>query len=551
MSLMRLDSLTLKTCLIIAVAIPCIALILVAVTSLSSMSTMQQRSSALYLNTSAPMRAMAETASRIPRMRVGIDMMLLQDTGLRDERGVKTRVQEALNEDIPGMREAMRHAVDAQVNPDRKAQAERLLQQFESMVSNELTPLLQALDAGDMGRAQQIYRDQYAKSYGVMRLGANELLDGLLQQAEQQNQLSNESYVNGRSRQLIIITLGLLASFITAWLIVSNLRRRVSILQDKLGNAAENLSLNTRIELPGEDELSQIANSFNRFIAKVHSTMEQLAGNSRQLSAMAREVAERARLTQSNCTSQSDRTVQVATAIHELGSTVNEIAGNAENAAHVAHEASRHASDGRDVVAQAHQQINTLSGELEQASNVVEALAGQITAISSTLNTIRSISEQTNLLALNAAIEAARAGEQGRGFAVVADEVRTLASRSCASTEEIQQVINRLQAESRAAVDVMSRGRQQSERVVEFAGKASAALEQINGHITQISDQNIQVATATEEQSCVVEEINRNVEEINNLTQETTQIADQQDCSSTSLQDLSTRLDELVGHFKL
>ena len=419
------------------------------------------------------------------------------------------------------------------------------------MVSNELTPLLQALDGGDMGRAQQIYREQYAKSYGVMRQGANELLDGLLQQAEQQNQRSNESYVNGRSRQLIIITLGLLVSFITAWLIVTNLRRRVSILQDKLGNAAENLSLNTRIELPGEDELSQIANSFNRFIAKVHSTMEQLAGNSRQLSAMAREVAERARLTQSNCTSQSDRTVQVATAIHELGSTVNEIAGNAENAAHVAREASRHASDGREVVAQAHQQIDTLSGELEQASNVVEALAGQINGISSTLNTIRSISEQTNLLALNAAIEAARAGEQGRGFAVVADEVRTLASRSGASTEEIQQVINRLQAESRAAVDVMSRGRQQSERVVEYAGKASAALEQINGHITQISDQNIQVATATEEQSCVVEEINRNVEEINNLTQETTRIADQLNQSSTSLQNLSTQLDELVGHFKL
>jgi methyl-accepting chemotaxis protein len=548
---MSLDSLTLKTRLIFAVAIPCIALILVAVTSLSSMSTMQSEASALYLNTSAPMRAMAEAASRIPRMRVGIDMMLLQETALRDERGVKTRVQEALNEDIPGMREAMRNAVEAQVNPDRKVQAERLLQQFESMVSNELTPLLQALDGGDMGRAQQIYREQYAKSYGVMRQGANELLDGLLQQAEQQNQRSNESYVNGRSRQLIIITLGLLVSFITAWLIVTNLRRRVSILQDKLGNAAENLSLNTRIELPGEDELSQIANSFNRFIAKVHSTMEQLAGNSRQLSAMAREVAERARLTQSNCTSQSDRTVQVATAIHELGSTVNEIAGNAENAAHVAREASRHASDGREVVAQAHQQIDTLSGELEQASNVVEALAGQINGISSTLNTIRSISEQTNLLALNAAIEAARAGEQGRGFAVVADEVRTLASRSGASTEEIQQVINRLQAESRAAVDVMSRGRQQSERVVEYAGKASAALEQINGHITQISDQNIQVATATEEQSCVVEEINRNVEEINNLTQETTRIADQLNQSSTSLQNLSTQLDELVGHFKL
>ena len=121
---MRLDTLTLKTRLIIAVAIPCIALILVAMASLTSMSNMQKEASALYLNTSAPMRAMAEAASRIPRMRVGIDMMLLQETSLRDERGVKTRVQEALNEDIPGMREAMRHAVEAQVNPERRAQAQ-------------------------------------------------------------------------------------------------------------------------------------------------------------------------------------------------------------------------------------------------------------------------------------------------------------------------------------------------------------------------------------------------------------------------------------------
>ncbi|WP_372239701.1 methyl-accepting chemotaxis protein [Pseudomonas sp. 8Z] len=279
--------------------------------------------------------------------------------------------------------------------------------------------------------------------------------------------------------------------------------------------------------------------------------MRQLADNSRQLSGMARDVAERARLTQSNCAAQSDRTVQVATAINELGSTVNEIARNAENAADVAREATQHAGDGGKVVSQAQQQINALNGELEQAAKVIEALASQTNAISTTLNTIRSISEQTNLLALNAAIEAARAGEQGRGFAVVADEVRTLASRSGASTEEIQQVIDRLQNESRSAVEAMAKGQRQSALVVDYANKASAALEQINSHIGQISDQNIQVATATEEQSSVVEEINRNIVDINELTVGTTHIADQLNQASSDLQALSSQLDGLVSRFRL
>ncbi|TRO17209.1 methyl-accepting chemotaxis protein [Ectopseudomonas mendocina] len=548
---MRLDALSLKTRLIIAVAIPCIALLLVALTSLSSMSSMHRDTEVLYLNTAAPMRAMAEVASRIPRMRVGLDMMLLQETPLRDERGVKSRVQDARNEDIPEMREAMRQAVAAQVNPERKAQAQQLLDQFEAMVSNELNPMLAAFDAGDMAKAQQIYRDQYAKTYGVMRQGANDLLDALLKQAEQQNLHSAQSYDEGLTRQIAIIATGLLVSIIISWLIVIQLRRRVAVLQNSLGQAADNLALDTRIDLPGQDELSEIARSFNQFIDKVHGAMRQLADNSRQLSGMARDVAERARLTQSNCTAQSDRTVQVATAINELGSTVNEIARNAENAAEVAREATQHASDGSAVVSQAQQQVDALNGELEQAAKVIEALAAQTDAISTTLNTIRSISEQTNLLALNAAIEAARAGEQGRGFAVVADEVRTLASRSGASTEEIQQVIDRLQNESRSAVEAMAKGQRQSALVVEYASKASAALEQINSHIGQISDQNIQVATATEEQSSVVEDINRNIVDINELTVGTTHIADQLNQASSDLQALSTQLDGLVGRFRL
>ncbi|MCG6229127.1 methyl-accepting chemotaxis protein [Vibrio furnissii] len=548
---MFINNLTLKTRLIVAVAIPCLALVFTGLTSLNTMSSMQFQSQKLYLNTAAPLRAMAEAASRIPRMRVGIDMMLLQETPLRDEKGVKTRVQEARNEDIPEMRQTMKMAVEAQLNPEMKQQAQRLLDQFETMVKTDLNPMLDAFDRGDMASAQRIYRDQYAKTYGVMRKGANDILDALLAQAERRNDNSVISFKAGQNSSILIIIGSIVISILTSWFIVANLRNRVTFLRETIGEAAKNLSLNTRINMDGKDELTDIGVSFNQFIEKVHASIDQVAKSARDLATMSDNVADQAHHTQNNCVAQRDRTVQVATAIHELGATVNEIASNAAQAAEVAREATRRSADGRDVVNQAQLRITELSNELQQATGVVEALASQINAISSTLDTIRSISDQTNLLALNAAIEAARAGEQGRGFAVVADEVRTLASRSAASTEEIQEVIDKLQAESKRAVTVMEKGREKSVQVVEYANKANDSLEQINGHIDQISDQNIQVATATEEQASVVEDINRNVEDINQLTMQTTDIAGQLNQSSASLQKLSSQLDKLVGQFRL
>ncbi|MBW3809924.1 methyl-accepting chemotaxis protein [Aeromonas hydrophila] len=309
--------------------------------------------------------------------------------------------------------------------------------------------------------------------------------------------------------------------------------------------------LTQRLKVEGRDELAQVATGFNNFVAKIHGSIEQVASNSRQLAATANEVATKAQLTQHNCTAQRDRTVQVATAIHEMGATVSEIAGNASLAADVAKQANDQADAGALVVAQARHGIVGLSGEIEQVAGVIESLASQTDSIGSILDTIRSISEQTNLLALNAAIEAARAGEQGRGFAVVADEVRNLASRSAASTAEIQGMINRLQEQSARAVSAMAQGRNQSLEVVTQADEANGALGQITAHITQISDMNIQVATATEEQSSVVGEINRNVEDINQLTMETADIAHQLTESSRSLQHLSGELDKLVGNFRL
>ncbi|EPP5807709.1 TPA: methyl-accepting chemotaxis protein [Vibrio vulnificus] len=548
---MSINKFSLKWLLVVVVAIPSVALLFVALTSLSTMSVMQEQSNSLYANTAAPMRAMAEATSRIPRMRVGIDMMLLQETALKDAKGVLKRVEEARTEDIPEMRQAMQLAVDSQVNPELKEQARKLQARFEQMVREELEPMLQALSNNDMTTAQNIYRDKYAPTYGEMRKQANQILDSLLEQAERQNRASVESFEAGRTKQMAIIAVGLIISFITSLVIITNLRSRVAYLKDRMSSAAENLSLRTRLELAGNDELCDIGNSFNAFIDKVHHSIEEVAENSKELATMASSVSQRAHMTQSNCVSQRDRTVQVATAIHELGATVSEIASNAAMAADVAKQATLHSGEGKKVVGEVQHRIQTLVNELDNATQVVSSLATQINGISSTLDTIRSISEQTNLLALNAAIEAARAGEQGRGFAVVADEVRTLASRSAASTEEIQQVINRLQTESTRAVEAMEKGRSQSDVVVEFAAKANQSLTEINSQIDQINDQNIQVATATEEQSTVVEDINRNVEDISQLTAETSHVADELSRASANLQRLSSQLDKLVGSFEL
>ena len=247
---------------------------------------------------------------------------------------------------------------------------------------------------------------------------------------------------------------------------------------------------------------------------------------------------------------QSQETYQVATAVTEMSSTVQEIARSAEQAAAAVKGANDQALEGLSVMSQTTQGITELAQEVKSAADVINQLEAESQSIGSVLDVIRGIAEQTNLLALNAAIEAARAGEQGRGFAVVADEVRTLASRTQQSTEEINEMIARLQKGTSDAVSVMNEGSSKATSTVELAGTSANALEKIVDSVSTISEMTIQIATAAEEQSAVAKEIDQSVVRISKLSEESGENSNHVLESSTSLNDLGGKLKRIIDTFK-
>jgi len=242
---------------------------------------------------------------------------------------------------------------------------------------------------------------------------------------------------------------------------------------------------------------------------------------------------------------------QVATAINDMTATIVEVARHAQVAADKANAADKVANEGGEVVSDTISSINTLANEVEASAELIKKVEEDSVQVGAVLNVIKSIAEQTNLLALNAAIEAARAGEHGRGFAVVADEVRTLASRTQDATQEVESMIEQLQTGSQQAVVAMSNSQSKVQSLVEKASSAGGALEAINDNVTQISNMNLQIANAAEEQTSVSEEINRNVTEISQISERSAGGAKKTADASNELSGLAQQLQVLIRQFKV
>lgn len=331
-------------------------------------------------------------------------------------------------------------------------------------------------------------------------------------------------------------------------LIIKPLRETAGLVRELSDGHGD---LTVRLPVTNEDDIGSLRRAVNAFVEQLREMILAIVDEVDRVGEEAEQLRRFGGELSTNSKTQCAETAQAATAMNEMTATVQEVARNANAAAEAAHNADRESNDGRRIVGDTIRGIDDLAKEVDHAAEVILGLERDSAEIGTVLDVIKAIADQTNLLALNAAIEAARAGEQGRGFAVVADEVRTLASRTQQSTREIEGMIEHLQGGAKNAVDVMEASRIRAQRSVEEAARAGGALEAITDAVATISDMNTQIAGAAEQQGAVAEEINKNVEAINGISERAVSGAEEMSSSSDRLSELALRLQGLVGQFRI
>ena len=344
----------------------------------------------------------------------------------------------------------------------------------------------------------------------------------------------------------LALALGLLAAWAITRQIIIPLRQTLRAAERVAsGDLTQNLQVNRR------DELGQLQASMQRMTQGLRELIGGIGDGVTQIASAAEELSAVTEQTSAGVNNQKVETDQVATAMNQMTATVHEVARNAEQASEAALMADQQAREGDRVVGEAVAQIERLAGEVINSSEAMNQLKTESDKIGSVLDVIKSVAQQTNLLALNAAIEAARAGEAGRGFAVVADEVRSLAQRTQQSTEEIEELIAGLQSGTQRVASVMDNSRQLTDSSVELTRRAGSSLETITRTVSSIQAMNQQIATAAEEQTAVAEEINRSVMNVRDISDQTSAASEETASSSVELARLGTHLQGLVGRFKL
>lgn len=408
-----------------------------------------------------------------------------------------------------------------------------------------------AIRQGDIAKVQSLIKNE---SRAALEQAGQDGLELRKENDRVANLLTKQSEASYERAKLLSSTVGaltLLFVVIVAWLLIRQIRNPVmTLLEQTRQVAAGNLTSQLDMKQFSHDELGKLAQGFNEMQSNLRMLVNEVSGSVVQLGAAAEEISAVAQQSANNMGTQQHELNQLATAMNEMQATVQEVARNTNDAASAATSASDTAAQGSETVNDSIGRIEKVATAIEETALVIRQLGDDSRNIGMVLEVIQGIAEQTNLLALNAAIEAARAGEQGRGFAVVADEVRTLAKRTQDSTSQINHIISELQQRANEAGVTMQQSQDMMSETVHTAREAGASIAEISSSVNSISHMNIQIATATEEQGAVSEELNRNVVNISNASEEVATGAKQMAQACNDLNLLATQLQEVVRKFR-
>ncbi len=548
-----LQNFTIKTRLVVLVTLAAVLMIAIGLMGLNGMRQANESLNTVYNDRLVPTGQISRILEMMQDNRTQLLLSLQHDPAgafaTMHDHPIDMHLKVA-EENIDKIGAEWKEFMASYLTEEEKKLAEHFAATRGVFVNEGLRPVIASLKAGRFHEANTTLLTRANPTFYTANTAAEKLLQLQLDVAQEEYAKAEAEYnlIRNAAITLILVAIGL--STLLAWATIGGIGRAVTELERASGQMAEG-NLTTRADYQAKDELGRVASAFNRMGERFHDMVQQLSGATGQLAAAAEETSAVTEQTSTGIREQQSETEQVATAMNEMTATVQEVAHSASRAAEAAHKADEEAAGGKQVVNRTIDVIDSLASEVEKAAGVIHQLEQDSDKIGTVLDVIRGIAEQTNLLALNAAIEAARAGEQGRGFAVVADEVRTLASRTQQSTAEIQGMIEKLQTGAANAVKVMETSRNQARAGVEQVAQAGAALDSITRAVATINDLNAQIASAAEEQSSVAEEINRNIVNISQVAEQTNQGAQQTASASEELARLAEQLQGLVGQFRI
>ena len=405
--------------------------------------------------------------------------------------------------------------------------------------------------SGDAARASDSSYGQGYEQFSRARELINKMTELINQQAEAEAAEAEADVAASHARVTVVLAIGAVVCFLMIvffpGLITNPLRELLQRIRDIADGEGD---LTRRVVVHSNDELGQLSKAFNAFLEQLQGLIRDVAESTLQVASAAEQMSAIAEGQEKLVNEQYMAVDQVSTAATEMSAAIHEVADNAHSTADAAREADRQGHSASDVVSATMNDLRRLAADVEEAAGVINNLEQDTDKIGGVLSVIEGIAEQTNLLALNAAIEAARAGEQGRGFAVVADEVRALAARTQDSTRDIQQMIQKLQSGTGQAVAVMQRGAQLAAQSVEKAGTTESSLNETSASVMRINDMAAQIAAACEEQSQTTEDIARNISGIRDLSNQSAQSSQESRDASNVLARLAANLQQQVGRFK-